>query len=92
VTEEEKKIILNQPVGDRRLLLERMPGAIARALNEGRLARAEALTAEYEFLMEIESGTAAAWMSNSGPRPHRAVTSALSYAHAPIIKFINSIH
>ena len=56
MTEEEKKYILNQPAGERRLLLAQMPAAIARAVNEGAPARAEKLKAEYEFMLEMESG------------------------------------
>jgi hypothetical protein len=48
--------MLTQPAAERRFLLERMPAAIARAVEEGRPARAEALKAEYEFMMEVESG------------------------------------
>jgi len=32
-----------------------MPDAIARAVEEGRLARAQTLEAEYEFMMDVES-------------------------------------
>jgi hypothetical protein len=56
LTEDQKVSMLTQPAAERRFLLERMPAAIARAVEEGRPARAEALKAEYEFMMEVESG------------------------------------
>ncbi len=56
MTEDEKRHMLAQPAAERRFLLERMPAAIARAVEEGRPARAEALKAEYEFMIGLESG------------------------------------
>jgi hypothetical protein len=56
LTEDQKLSMLAQPPAERRFLLERMPAAITRAVDEGRSARAEALKAEYEFMMEVESG------------------------------------
>lgn len=47
--------MLTQPAAERRFLLEQMPAAIARAVVEGRLARVEALKAEYEFMLGLES-------------------------------------
>jgi hypothetical protein len=45
MTDDEKRHMLAQHAAERRFLLEQMPEAIARAMDEGRLARAEALKA-----------------------------------------------
>jgi hypothetical protein len=55
LTEDQKVSMLTQPAAERRFLLEQMPAAIARAVVEGRLARVEALKAEYEFMLGLES-------------------------------------
>jgi hypothetical protein len=54
MTDKKEAFMRSQPAAERRFLLERMPDAIARAVEVGRLARAEALKAEYEFMMEID--------------------------------------